>query len=238
MNNQHSFSSMKVVFELLNQHNIKYAVLRNYDNILEDEIYMDGHGDVDLICEDSEALAMVLKAYPHQHHFKKGEHDKVHYYIYVQGNYVSLDLRYVGDGYYYEQWARDILERRVLHQGFYVLNPEDYFYTLVYHAVFQKKEFTEEYRQRLIKMAKELNIQVQFDNSQGFVSILEEHMRNNKYFYVYPNDRYVPLKRKHIQDKGLFKMNAKYYFQHLIFETKLVIIDQLVKIKHIVLGKK
>ena len=37
------------------------AILRNYDNLLDDEIYMGGHGDVDLICEDSTVFAKSFK---------------------------------------------------------------------------------------------------------------------------------------------------------------------------------
>lgn len=232
-----SFNTMKEVFDLLNKNNVIYVVLRNYDNLLDDNIYMDGHGDVDLLCEDSEVLARVLKAYPDKNHFKNGEPDKVHYYLYLQNNYMSLDLRHIGDGYYDRKWEKEVLERRVLQEGFYVPHPKDYFYTLIYHAIFQKETLTEEYRARLLKMGAALGIDTLSGRTADFVKIMENHMRENGYSYVFPEDKHVPLKRKYIQDKSLFSFDFKNYLKHLIYDTKIGGIAFLVKIKHRIFGK-
>lgn len=226
------FNNIQDVITLLNISSVAYAVLRNYDNLLEDDIYMDGHGDIDLICADSRKLASILNAIDHPGHVKNCQGNGTHYLIYINNIEVSLDLRHIGDGYYCEKWEQEILERRREHNSFYVLSEEDYFYTLIYHAIFQKHYFSKNYRFRLRKMGEGLGIKIQDNSIEFYVSLLEKHMRQNHYHYEYPKDKYVPLKRQHIQDKSLFVMHYSRYFEHILFETKINTIKSLVEIKH------
>jgi hypothetical protein len=211
----HNYSRMKEVFDLLNKCGINYAVLRNYDNILDDEIYMDGHGDVDLLCFNSVELAKKIQANPDVNHFNNGLHDKVHYFFYINNNPVSLDLRFIGDNYYCEKWEREMLDRRVLNNGFYVLSDEDHFYSLIYHAVFQKEYFSEEYKQRLFKMAQNIKVILSDNTLTSFVSVLEAYMKKNGYQYVYPKDKYVPFMKEHIKDQSIFKFYIKDWIKHV-----------------------
>lgn len=228
-----SYNGMSRVFEVLHQNRIRYAVLRNYDRMLEDEIYMDGHGDIDLICEEGFGTAEVLKAYPHPGHIKNRAADGVHYYIFVNDNYVSLDLRSVGDNYYSENWQKDMLDRRIMKDGFYVLSDQDYFYSLIYHAIFQKEKLTEEYRNRLSKMAESLVIKTNESTERDFIGLLEEFMRKNNYHYLYPKDFLVPFREKMIIDKSLLKLNRKDCCKRKRFELKIGAIAFLVQIKHL-----
>jgi hypothetical protein len=212
---KYSYSTIKEVFDLLHHYEIEYVVLRNYDNILENEIYMDGHGDIDLLCSNSVELAKKIKANPDVNHFNNGLHDKVHYFFYINNNSVSLDLRFVGDNYYCEKWEKEMLERRVLHKGFYVLSDEDHFYSLIYHAIFQKECFSEEYNKRLIEMAEKLNIKLTDRAIPSFVSVLESYMKKNHYQYVYPKDKYVPFMKKYIIDQSIFKFITADWFNHI-----------------------
>lgn len=231
------FDSIHKLIKHLNASSVAYAVLRNYDNLLEDEIYMDGHGDIDLICEDSRKLASDIGAIDHPGHVKNGQGNGTHYIVYIDNVEVSLDLRHVGDGYYCEKWQKDILENRKLHNGFYVLSQEDYFYTLIYHAIFQKDKFTKEYQKRLRKMGEDLGITIQNNTIPFYVNLLEKHMRQHDYYYEYPMDKHVPLKRKYIQDNSLFKFHFSRYIEHLRFETKVKMIASLVKLKHTIFKK-
>jgi hypothetical protein len=233
-----SYDRVSDVFELLNQNKVNYAILRNYDNLLDDNIYMDGHGDIDLICEDSAVFAEVIKAYPQEFHVKNGKPDGSHYYTYVKNNYVSLDLRHIGDGYYCKKWEKEMLERKVLHNGFYVLNEEDYFYTLIYHAIYQKPLLSAAYRNRITEMAKNLNLDYADSASSDFISLLEIYMKNNNYRYQYPKDKYVPFKKKNIQDNSLLDFHFKEYFKNMVLHFKIAVIEFLVKTKHFLLNLK
>ena len=209
-----------------------YAVLRNYDNLLEDEIYMEGHGDIDIMCKNSRELASFLGAVDHPGHVKNGIGNGTHYLIYIDNVEVSLDLRHVGDGYYCEKWEREMLERRILHNGFYVLSEEDHFYTLIYHSIFQKNSFSKDYQTRLKEMGENLGKKILNNSIPFYVSILEKYMELNNYYYEYPRDKHVPLKRQHIQNKSLFVIDYSRYIAHLLFETKVNLLELMVQLKH------
>ena len=227
-----NYSSISEIFELLNYHKVNYVILRNYDNLLDNDIYMEGHGDVDLLCEDSAVFAEALKAYPQEFHVKNGKPDGVHYYTYIQKNYVSLDLRHIGDGYYCKKWEKEMLDRKVWYNGFYVLNEEDYFFSLIYHSIYQKPKLSPEYRNRLTDMAKKVNLNSGSHSTIDFILLLETYMRGNGYRYQYPKDKYVPFRKKYIQDKSLFDLHLKDYYSYTVLHSKIATIEFLVKIKH------
>lgn len=60
------YETMQEVINNLLEKQINYAILRNYENLLEDDIYMDGHGDVDLICSDGRLTAKAMGAIDHE----------------------------------------------------------------------------------------------------------------------------------------------------------------------------
>ncbi|MDD3772793.1 MAG: hypothetical protein PHC38_09080 [Weeksellaceae bacterium] len=238
MRNQSYYKNIKEFVQALNVSEIPYLVIRNFENLYEKELYVDGHGDIDLLCADSKALAKKVNAIPKEYHLKNGKEDGTHYYIYIDGKYCNLDLRSVGDGYYCQEWEKDLLKNRVLNNGFYVPAPKDYFYSLIYHSIFQKKEFSEDYRRRLKKMGQDLQINIE-ENKLGFyIRHLEMYMRENGYTYVYPNDKYVPFRKGLIQDKSLLVVDRSIQRKHCYFHSKLAFIGFLVGIKHRLFGKK
>jgi hypothetical protein len=77
----------------------------------------------------------------------------VHYKTTVGGRPVFFDLRQISDGYYHEALEQDMLQNRSFSsKGFYILQGEYYYYTLMYHALLHKQEYSDEYRDRLSKM--------------------------------------------------------------------------------------
>lgn len=230
-NHRCHFSRIEIFFEVLNRAELKYLVLRNYENLLEPEMYLDGHGDIDLLCEDSSLLSEAVGAIPNPPKSSTLEDDKVHYKIFIDSQSVSLDLRQVGDGYYCENWERDLLDRRVKKDCFYVMNEEDYFYTLIYHAILQKRSFSEEYRLRLIEMSKKLGLNLDVYNEQEFVRILEDYIRVKGYVFSYSNDCMVP-NRFNLVDKRLVRKDWPLQWRHFKFDIKVLTIERLVKIKH------
>lgn len=228
------YENFRDVLEVLNQNQILYVILRNYDNLLEQKMYMNGHGDVDMLVEDSYKVADILGAKTYQTH---GE-DGTHYYVIVNRQIVSLDLRHIGDGYYCKRWQQDMLKRRVKYNGFFVMNAEDYFYSLIYHAILQKPIFSEEYRNRLYIMAKQLGVVVSKNKAQSeYICYMEHYMRTHGYTYTYPNDIYVPLYKKGIS-LDLLDKEFKLALAHRMFNCKCRIIDFIVKCKHLLLTGK
>lgn len=230
------FDTINSFLDALNNSGVPYLVLRNYENMLSPELYMDGHGDIDLLCADSRLLAKKIGAKTYSRKVKEVCDDGVHYYIVMGGQHVSLDLRSVGDGYYCQKWQEEMLERRVQKDGFYVMDEKDYVYSLIHHAILQKRTFSDEYRNRLKDMCKRQKIDLGDDSLQSFIQLLETYMKAHEYVYTYPTDAFVPLNTKCISS-GLIEKNASLAIKHWRFDTKVAFIDFLVKVKHLLMGK-
>jgi hypothetical protein len=231
-----NFQNIQSFVDALNQSGVPYLVLRNYENMLSPELYMEGHGDIDLLCTNSRMLAQKIGARSYTNKVKRVCGDGVHYYIMVGGQHVSLDLRSVGDGYYCQKWQIDMLDRRVLKDGFYVMGEQDYLYSLIHHAILQKRTFSDEYRDRLTEMCRKQQIALKDGSVHSFIMLLEAYMKEQDYSYVYPTDTFVPLNTKYISSK-LIENNAILAYKHWQFDTKVALIEFLVKVKHLLQGK-
>ena len=230
------YNTIVDVFDILNKNDVSYLALRNYENLLEPEFYVDGHGDIDLLCADSQEIVRLLDAQTDREDQYPFKGDGIHYFIFVGAERVSLDLRYVGDDYYCLEWEKDLLNSRVMHDGFYVMDPRNYFYTLIYHSILQKASLSEEYLSRLLKMAESLQVKIHNHSEKGFLNILESYMHDKGYHYTYPVDYLVPA-RFHLVNHQLIVINRKRWIRHWLHWRKIDIIDFLVRIKHILRGR-
>lgn len=224
------YDTIQDFLHALNTSGIKYVVLRNYEKMLEPKMYMDGHGDIDLLCEESNSMARAIGAQSFHHD------DGIHYYVKITGEKVSLDLRSVGDGYYCTPWQQEMLQSRVQENGIWVMNLENYLYSLIHHAVLQKRSLSEEYSLRLKEMSQRQGVHVETLTERSFISILEKYMIEKGYYYVYPKDFMVPL-RTNIINKQLLQRDLSLAYQHWKFDAKVKAIEFLVKVKHLLEGK-
>ncbi len=229
----HDYASFGAVVDRLHQANIRYLVMRNYGNLLTPGIFEGGHEDIDMLCTSSRAAAEALHAAPCNG--RKGG-DGVHYSITIQGQKVSLDLRSIGDGYYCEQWQRDMLRGRVLRNGFYVMGDEHHFYSLLYHAVLQKRALSPEYAMRLAGMASAIGVTLAGNSERDFMETLDAYMRRHGYTYCYCTDVCVPL-RAGLIDKRLLRAPLSLSLRHRCFEARVRAIELLVRIKHLLEGR-
>ena len=228
------FARIEDLFITLNEAGVKYLVLRNFENLLEPEIYVDGHGDIDMLCSNSQEIVNLIDARPLTPDKSGMRGDGIHYGIEVDGKPVKLDLRHVGDGYYCTKWEQDMLERRVKHECFYVMTENDYFYSLVYHAVLQKRSLSDEYSTRLWQMSKNCGLDVSAPSEKEYLRLLQTFMRNNGYRFTYSQDHLVP-NRFHLVDQDLIDKNVSLQRRHSIFDLKVRAIESLVKVKHTIL---
>ena len=208
-----------------------YVILRNHENLHLSELFMAGHEDIDLLTADSRALATHIGAMSFSDKVKEVCNDGVHYYVMIGDRTVSLDIRCIGDGYYCAQWQRDMLERRVRENGVCVMDKQDYFYSLLYHCLLQKRSLSADAKARLKKMAAELNLTVDDDSIRGLVHLLEDYMKRHHYTYTYPTDIFVPLRKKYI-DRSLLQNDSSLAFRHWKFDCKVSFVEFLVRIKH------
>ena len=196
------WNSVKDMFYALNNC-IEYAILRNYES-LPDEIYENDHNDIDIICSSLEDAAYVLNASP-----VFEEDYRVHYKTNVENRIAYFDLRYIGDNYYYEDMEKALLNERVYNEkGFYVLNKQNYFYSLLYHALIHKEVFKEDYKQKL----KEMDVEkIEHDKIEEYIEVLKKWMIKKEYIIVEPIDKTVMLNSKNIE-----------YFKPLIYREKII----------------
>ncbi len=173
------------VFYVLNS-TIDYVVLRNFES-LPDEYHVKRHGDIDLLVDNYKEACWIMNTKP-----VCSESYRVLNEANIAGQSVRFDLRYAGDNYYAKCWGKSTLKNRVLAPGgFYRPNDEDYFYTLLYHALVQKPAMSDDYRERLTEMSKGLGI-------KGIgKSILDDYMDKMGYEYVKPVDKSVYYNLQH-----------------------------------------
>lgn len=175
------FKTVKEMFYVLNNC-IDYAVLRNYETLPE-EIYTNEHNDIDLICDSYENAAYILnaeKVFPEEY--------RIHYKVKVEDKIAFFDLRYIGDNYYYYNLEKALLENRIYNsKGFYTVSEEEYFYTLLYHAILHKTTFSEDYKNKLNKMRPNLD----FNDDEKLIQILNNWLFKKGYSITIPIDKSV-----------------------------------------------
>lgn len=218
------WNTIEDMFLRLNNKKWPYVILRNYEEIEKGGFYSSGHPDIDFLTTDGRKFAQIIQAYPR---FVKD--DGIHYKVVIAGTEVMIDARSVGDGYYDAKWERNILSNRKLKNTlFYVVDDMNYYYSLVYHAILQKKALTTEYLGRLNQMAQ--GLQITAANERQHLEELERFMRENAYYYTIPYDIHVPLRREMVDGTMIKRpINVK------TRDAKMKLMQLGSKVKHIIL---
>jgi len=202
------WESLQQMFKILNA-TIPYVVLRNYE-YLPQQYKSQEHGDIDILVNNAGDVVYILKA-------KKVFRQKyrVHYECDIASEKVRFDFRSVNDNYYCSEWEKDILDNRVLSEkGFYIPDNENYKYSLLYHAVVQKKKVSEEYSKKLEP----------YFGTENYVKQLNEYMQSKGYSYsepddfsVYYNTEVTGTELSEQRKKHIKKIEAKIKIRKLLF---------------------
>ena len=207
-----NWKSLNEFFEALNN-STDYLVLRNFEEFTEGKIVSD-HPDIDVLCSNRDEFLEIVSS-----ESRSIKEDKIHRRVIIEGKRVDLDVRHVGDGYYDTQWEQNMLSTKFLYNNFcYVMNTENYYYSLLYHALIQKYQISSDYKERLEKMAHGLDIE-----DATSLSTLESFMAKQGYRYTYPvfpggiaNFRRV--------NKNMIEPNLTRRFNRLVYSIKKHII--------------
>lgn len=120
--------------DYMNHTDFKYVVMRNWEN-LPYKVETGIHSDLDLLVYDfdhfHELFPQLERVYPKP---------RVQYKLYLDsGEFIQMDIRSVGDGYYPEQFQVNMLNTREWNKnGFWTPNPIHHRLGLAYHAVHHK----------------------------------------------------------------------------------------------------
>ena len=187
------FDTVEEMFYALNNCT-QYAILRNYENLPE-EIYLNEHNDIDIICNSRENTAYVLNAKKHI----GDENYRVRYHVNIAESIANFDIRYIGDNYYDRDMEIEILNNREFNEkGFYTLSNEDYFNTLLYHALIHKLDFSDDYKVRLMNMNNTFSKEICYDIEKS-IKFLQKWMLQNEYIVVRPCDLTVGLNNRNLK---------------------------------------
>ncbi len=171
-------------FALLNETAV-YLVLRNFE-AYPHEFRPETHGDIDLLADSVEELAYAAHAVP-----DRTDSTGRHWVVSIGGESVVLDPKTPGDGYYDERWQHDMLARRRRHErGFDVPGHEDYFFSLLYHALMHKQEMASVYAERLIGLVPAIGLPgldlATFTTPRRAKRLLDVYLTLKGYGYVRP----------------------------------------------------
>lgn len=186
---QYSWKNLDELFQKLNSE-CNYVILRNYETLTENKLLTIEHPDIDLLCDNPHKLKHCLKRVINPMVI----HHKNHYWIKIGQQPVEVGIRSVNDRYYDAKWAQNMLDTKQFHpNGFYVMNTVNYFYSLIYHAVYQKSSFSDDYLTQLQIMSDELDIKSAAKTKEAYTTLLLQFMRENKYFVTCPKDFTIPM---------------------------------------------
>ncbi len=195
-----NWESPEKLFETLNKTG-RYVVLRNWEAYFDD-LFLPGHGDIDLLCSKKDRKRILWEAGAVR---RSNIFNQWNFWVFIEERLVKFDLRVEGDGYYDRKWERDMLSsRRYDGRGFYCLEPEQYFYSLVYHAAYQKREFAQDYIERLSEMAGDAC------DAEGLKKVLEQYMKGRGYQYSYVCNPSVYLNLDGVPEGRIEKKRRKY----------------------------
>lgn len=190
-----NWESLEAVFRKLNESVLGYVVIRNFEDL--PWWWAEGHGDIDFLCDAPEAFNRLLDTASRN----ANAGDLTHRKIIIAGAELPIDVRYVGDEYYDAKWEAAIIKNRVMHNdALYVPAPEDYYYSLCYHACLQKQTVSSDYMQKLNSLREQLGLDPQTDHLQ----LTYAYMRRMGYRITIP-DSLATYLNIHRVDKGLLK---------------------------------
>lgn len=222
------WESYKDLFEILNL-TCNYLVQRGFETLPESN----PEKDIDFLTDNHQRLASALGAIQNRNQSYKGK-------IKVAEEWISLDMRYVGDKYYDVVWEKNMLDNKIMHNNIYIPREDDYFFSLLYHAKAQKSSVKDKYIPILEQLAKQLKFNWynsnKLNDNKFIAKALKGFYEANGYFYedaidkgVYKNQEIIETlpSFKVIKPKKLLKIKTRLY---------PYIPKSLIKIKKKILG--
>lgn len=174
------WENISELFYVLNA-TTNYVILRNFESFPDS--LSEEHKDIDILTDDLWQIPYIVNK-----KIRSDDEDGPSSYVKIMNRKIKLDFRYPGDYYYDEGWEKEILKRRVLsNHGFYIPDPENHFYTLLYHMLIHKGKVTQDYLKRLEGLSYTLKLEVGKLSLNDFVSlkqILDNFMRKKGYRYT------------------------------------------------------
>jgi len=220
-----TFDNLTDYFEELNSYEgLEYVVMRNFDNY-PDKVILDGHADIDILTNDYFLFKAISGGKARKSPMVEDGGYKVCNKVNIAGMEIDVDIRHIGDNYYCTDWEKDILSKRVLHNGFYIMDDVNHFYSLMYHGLCQKAPggLSNTYKKKFLNFEPKMNVGINesnVNNEEFLFSTLHKFMKEKKYDYIRPNELSIHFRTmipEDVDDIELIKvklggMNEPTYF--------------------------
>ena len=156
--------------------------MRNYEN-LEDLL---PDSDIDILTSDIDFCYHINGSKKH------GHMDRAAYQVRVNNNEYDVDVRLVDDGYYDSNWGLDIMKNRVLHENkFFIPDPINEFYSLLYHVLIHKNNLSNKYNNKLINLSSKIDLKLDSTilcDRDKMLSLLNGFLSKKGYNITNPDD--------------------------------------------------
>jgi hypothetical protein len=171
------------LFKVLN-YTSNYLVQRGFEELP----FKNEDKDIDFLTDNFQRLASAIGMSQSKYFSYKG-------HVMIANEKVNIDLRFLGDDYYTTNWAKDMLESKVIHNGIFVPRNDYYFFSLLYHTKVQKKLVKTKYITILEELASDLNfnwfdVSILADDDK-IGKILKGYFQSHGYYYKTPIDEGV-----------------------------------------------
>lgn len=124
------WNSLEELFTVLNSvPQLKYVVLRGWNELLGE---IENIQDIDFLVNDWVLFSKLIRLRPNKYKPYKG-------YIVLKDSRVSIDIRFLGDGYFDSNWQNNVLVSRQHTHFFFIPDEENYLFSLLYHKLIHKK---------------------------------------------------------------------------------------------------
>ena len=170
--------------EMFNFINISsnYVILRNYEDLNN----LKPESDIDVLTSD-------IDFHYHINGTKKYNHkDRAAYEVEIQGNRYDVDIRTPDDGYYDSNWVLDIIENQILYKNkFFIPDPVNEFYSLLYHTLIHKNQLSDRYNKKLTDLASKIDLKISasvLGDRNKMLDLLNIFLSKRKYKITKPHD--------------------------------------------------
>jgi hypothetical protein len=160
----HGWNSLEHFFYFINAVE-PYLILRNYNDLSKD---LEAIDDIDFLVANCEKFSLFSNAVK----MSKGT-ERANYKITIDGKDIDIDLRYIGDNYFDRFWQKDCMAKRVLHsKGFYVMDNENQYFSLLYHVLIHKIKIPDKYKDFSRLVSNELQTKLyEFMHEKGYCMV-------------------------------------------------------------------
>lgn len=206
----HSFDEMFAVTNIC----ADWLVLRNAEFLPND--FWGNDKDMDILCRDLDSFLMATNA-------TKKDSGFSNYEVMIESKKVDVDARFLGDDYYDRLWQEHMLLTKVFNGIVPLLDLENHFFSLLYHARIHKSVIKPIYITRLIDISHSLGFifdQNVLTDDELCAQFFDDFFDSKNYKFTFPYDFacYENINR----DVTKFVMNTKPMCMNLGFTLKLI----------------